>query len=95
MIPTGPHTALYICQRQDSSNMCMLLMGHDASSVSNDMNCLLHNVTGRTSDTFNSSHGTIFSLQVYQGYDLIDEQIFTKDSKSNGSPKSSGMSLSL
>ena len=95
MIPTGPHTALYITQRQDSNNICMLLMGQEASSVANDQDCLLHNVTGRTSDTFNSSYGTIFSLQVYQGYDLIEEHIFTKDSKSRGSTKSSGMSLYL
>ena len=95
VIPTGPHTALYISQRRDSSDMCMLLIGQEVSSVSNDLNCLLHNVTGRTSDTFNSSLDTVFSLQVYQGYDLIDEEIFTKDSQSNGSPKSSSMSCYL
>ena len=73
--------------------MCMVLMGQEAAGVSNDLNCLVHNVTGHTSGTFNSSLGTVFSLQVYQGYDLIDEQFFSKDSKSSGSQKSSGMCI--
>ena len=88
---SGPHTALYISQRRESSEACMLLLGQESSGLSNDLNCHLHNVTGRTSDTFNSSQGTVFSLQVYQGYDLIDEQRFTKDSDSDSSKSSKGI----
>ena len=90
-IPSGPHTALYVSQKFDPRENCMLLMGQESSSMSNDLNCLLHNVTGHTSDTFNSSQGTVFSLQVYQGYDLIDEQRFTKESDSGSSKSSKGI----
>ena len=88
--PSGPHSALYISQRRNSNEHCMLLMGQESSSLSNNLNCLLHNVTDRTSDTFNSSLGTVFSLQVYQGYDLIDEQGFSMVSNGGGSKNKSG-----
>ena len=91
--PSGPHTALYVSQRFDPRENCMLLMGQETSSLSNDMNCILHNVTGSSSDTFNSTLGTVFSLQFYQGYDLIDERSFTIPSKRGGSSTSSGMCL--
>ena len=92
-IPSGFYTALYISQRFDPSENCRELAGDKASSMSNDLNCFLHNVTGRTNIIFNSSLGQVFSLQVYQGYDLIDERRFTTDSKKSGSPKSSGRCL--
>ena len=88
VIPSGPHTALYVSQRHESSETCMLLLGQESSSMSNPVNCHLHNVTGRTSGTFNSSLGTVFSLQVYQGYDLIDEQGFSMGSNGGSKNKS-------
>ena len=88
--PSGPHTALYVSQRRESSEACMLLLGQESSSMSNPVNCHLHNVTGRTSETFNSSLGTVFSLQVYQGYDLIDEQSFQMGSDKGNTKGDSG-----
>ena len=89
-LPSGPHTALYVSQRRESSEACMLLLGRESSSMSNSINCHLHNVTGHTNDTFNSSLGTVFSLQVYQGYDLVDEQEFSMGSNGGGSKNKSG-----